>query len=308
LSTMKMSEQTLLNRCAKKLARPLSQLACSRVLYKPFRVLDAYLHFVLGLGSGTGWDLDSEVRAALSLTYRPEPVVFDVGANVGAWSDCFFSMNPAARLFLFEPSPTCCEEIAKRPQLRNANIVQAAIGERMGKAHLFFSEPTDGSASLHRRGDTFFEDLDYSQVEVDVLTIDDFIKANKVAFVDFLKMDVEGHELFALNGAKTALSERRIGALLFEFGSGNINSLTFFRQFWNLLASHGFRIWRITPGGKPVLIDEYYEDLEYFRGVSNYVAQLKDHPFAPISGGLVPAFDGSIKARTSEHASPISAA
>jgi FkbM family methyltransferase len=293
MSTMKMSERTLLNRSAKILAKPLSRLACSRLLYKPFRVLDAYLHFVLGLGSGTGWDLDSEVKAALSLTYRSEPVVFDVGANVGAWSDRFFSMNPAARLFLFEPSPACCKEIAKRPQLRNASVVQAAIGDRTGKALLFFSEPTDGTASLHRRGDTFFEDLNYHQLEVDVLTIDEFIKAHKLPFVDFLKMDVEGNELFALHGAKDALSERRIGALLFEFGSGNINSLTFFRQFWNLLASNGFRIWRITPGGKPVLIDEYYEDLEYFRGVSNYVAELKDHPFAPISGSLVAAFDGS---------------
>jgi hypothetical protein len=103
-------------------------------------------------------------------------------------------------------------------------------------------------------------------------------------FVDFLKMDIEGHELFALRGAETALKEHRIGALLFEFGGGNINSLTFFRQFWELLTSAGFRIWRITPGGKPVFIDEYYEDLEYFRGVSNYVAELKDHPFGAASG------------------------
>jgi FkbM family methyltransferase len=246
-------------------------------------MLDAYLNILVGKGSGSGWAIDSEVNAALSLTYRSEPVVFDVGANVGKWSVRFCVVKPATRLFIFEPSPVCREQIANKPQLRDATIIPAAVGERAGRAILHFSRPTDGSASLHRREDTFFEGRAYTQIEVDVVTIDDVMRAQQLKFIDFLKMDIEGHELFALQGAKAALSERRIGALLFEFGSGNINSQTFFRQFWNLLTSAGFRIWRITPSGELVVIDEYYEDLEYFRGVSNYVAELKDHPFAPTS-------------------------
>jgi FkbM family methyltransferase len=50
---------------------------------------------------------------------------------------------------------------------------------------------------------------------VDTVTIDDIIKAQQIEFIDFLKMDIEGHELFALHGAKDALAERRIGAMLF---------------------------------------------------------------------------------------------
>jgi len=281
---MKMRRWKWLDRTAKIIAAPLSRLAVSRPLFTPLRMLDAYLNILTGKGAGTGWDLNSEVQVALSLIYRPEPVIFDVGANVGKWSAKISAAKPASTLFLFEPSPACREQIAKRPQLDNATIVPAAVGERAGKALLHFSQPTDGSASLHPREDTFFEDRTYAQLEVDVITLDDFIKARQLEFVDFLKMDIEGHELFALLGAKTALSERRIGALLFEFGSGNVNSRTFFRQFWNLLTSAGFRIWRITPGGKQIAIDEYYEDLEYFRGVSNYVAELRDHPFAPAPG------------------------
>lgn len=67
--------------------------------------------------------------------------------------------------------------------------------------------------------------------------------------------------------------------LLFEFGSGNINSRTFFRELCDLITSAGFRIWRLTPSGGPVPIDEHYEDLEYFRAVSDYMAELKDHLF-----------------------------
>src|ERR1017187_4572149 len=223
-----------LNRSAKMLAKPLSLLVCSRLLYQPFTMIDAYLNYLLGKGAGSGGDLESEVNAALSLIHRPEPVIFDVGANVGLWSELFSAANPAARLLMFEPSPECRKEIANRPSLRNASVIPAAVGAQAGRAFLFFSEPTDQSASLYRREDAFFQDRTYSQIEVDTVTIDDVIKAQLIEFVDFLKMDIEGHELFALHGAKDALSERRIGAMLFEFGSGNINSQTFFHQFWDL--------------------------------------------------------------------------
>jgi FkbM family methyltransferase len=278
---MKLRRWKWMDRAAKILASPLSRLAVSRLFFTSLRMLDAYLNILVGKGSGNGWALDDEVSAALSLTYRPEPVIFDVGANVGKWSARLCAAKPAAKVFIFEPSPACLERIADRPLLQNSIIIPAAVGAQPGKALLHFSQPTDGSASLHLREDSFFEDRTYSQIEVDVVTIDGVIKDQQLEFVDFLKMDIEGHELFALLGAKTALAEKRIGALLFEFGSGNINSQTFFRQFWNLLTASGFRIWRITPGGKLLAVDEYYEDLEYFRGVSNYVAELKDHPFAP---------------------------
>jgi FkbM family methyltransferase len=281
---MKLRRWKWLDRGAKALAIPLSRLAVSRLFFTPLRMLDAYINILVGKGSGSGWAMESEVSTALWLTHRREPVIFDVGANVGKWSQRLSIAMPAAKLYLFEPSPVCRERIALRPQLADATLIPAAVGEKAGKALLHFSQPTDGSASLHQRKDTFFEDRTYTQIEVDMVTIDDVIRERQLEFVDFLKMDIEGHELFALRGAETALKEHRIGALLFEFGGGNINSLTFFRQFWELLTSAGFRIWRITPGGKPVFIDEYYEDLEYFRGVSNYVAELKDHPFGAASG------------------------
>src|SRR5205814_2283292 len=159
-SLMQLHKPTLLNRFAKSMAKPLSRIACSRPLLKPSRAAMAYLNFLLGQGAGSGWDIDHEVRAAVSRIYRDHPVVFDIG------------------------------------------------------------------------------------------TIDDVIQREGIAFVDFMKMDIEGYELFALRGAKQALAEHRIGALAFEFGSGNVNSRTFFRDLWELLTLHGFRMWRVTPGGR----------------------------------------------------------
>ena len=120
-----------------------------------------------------------------------------------------------------------------------------------------------------------FRDLNYTTVEVEVSTIDQVIESQTIDFVDFMKMDAKGHELFALRGARQSLASRKIGALSFEFGCGNINSRTFFRDFWELLTGAGFSIWRIAPSGKDVPVRDYYEDAEYFRGATNYVAELK---------------------------------
>jgi hypothetical protein len=90
-----------------------------------------------------------------------------------------------------------------------------------------------------------------------------------------MKLDIEGAELSALLGAAASLSRGRIDTIAFEFGSANVYSRTFFRDFWQLLADAGFRLWRILPGGGLLAVDSYSEQLEHFRGVSNYLASVR---------------------------------
>jgi FkbM family methyltransferase len=237
------------------------------------RLLDAYLNFLMGKGSGAGWDLAHEIKVAASCITRPDPVVFDVGANVGDWSAGFQAMVPNARLFLFEPLPAACDVIRQR-NLRNAVLIPCAVGDAARRARFYFALPTARTASLYPRRESYFQHREYECTEVEVVTLDQMIAEHRIAFVDFMKMDIEGHELRALEGAQIALNERRIGALSFEFGSGNINSRTFFHDIWEFLTNRGFKLSRITPSGRLLPIEEYYEDCEYFRGVSNYIAQL----------------------------------
>ena len=275
---MNFHKPTLYNKIGKRIAPFFSRIACSSLLQRPVRFADAYINVLLGRGAGTGWSISEEARAVFEHVHRPAPVIFDVGANVGDWSAAILQRIPNARLFMFEPSPECRDQIM-RLNLPIAKLEPCAVGEFNGRAALYRSSVLDGSASLHARGETYFKDRIYDTIEVDVETLDAIIQHEGIDFVDFLKMDIEGHELAALRGAEEALDAHKIGALSFEFGGGNINSRTFFRDFWELLSSHGFRIGRITPGGILLEVTAYYEDLEYFRGVSNYIAELKAHPF-----------------------------
>lgn len=255
------------------MAKPLSWLACSSWLYKPSRVMNIYFNCLVGKGSG-GWELGDEVRSALRRIRRPQPVVFDVGANVGGWSQQLLQARPEARILMFEPSPTC-QAIIRKKNLPGTKLFPFALGEKAETREYYSSSETDGSASLYSRRDTAFHELPYHQSTVEVRTLDDVIESEGIVVVDFMKMDIEGHELFALRGAKRSLAAGKIRALSFEFGCGNINSRTFFRDFWDLLTSANFAIYRITPSGKDIPLRDYYEDHEYFQAATNFVAELK---------------------------------
>ena len=86
-----------------------------------------------------------------------------------------------------------------------------------------------------------------------------------------LKLDVEGHELSALSGATETL--KQIELVQFEFGGGNIDSHTYFQDFWYFFKNLDFDLYRLTPRG-PVVVNEYTELLEVFRP-TNYFAVRK---------------------------------
>jgi FkbM family methyltransferase len=267
-------EPGVLNRLAKHAAPYLAQVLRPAPLQASARLAGTYLSILQGFGAGSGWDLRGEIDVAVELVRRSRPVIFDVGANRGDYAAelqrALAHLDP--QFLLFEPSPAC-QEILERRSIPGARLIRAAVGESPGTADLTFSAPGSPTASLHERRDSYFQSTPAtSRVQVDVVTIDGVMAESGVTLVDFMKIDTEGHDLAVLLGASEALREGRVRVLTFEFGSGQINSRTFFHDFWDLLQPLGFALRRICPGGRTVPVDEYYEDLEYFRGVTNYLA------------------------------------
>jgi FkbM family methyltransferase len=269
-SALRLSSSRL-SRFAKMLAPALSRAATSPLLLKLSRYAEAYMNILLGKGSGTGWDLSGEIRAACSTFHSRDPFVLDVGANQGDWSRMLLAKVPGARITMFEPAQGCQTHLQPLVGDR-VKLVPFAVGAALGTAELWSSSETDGAASLHPRKDTYFATAQFRPQQVEVTSIDHYLSHNGPERVDFMKLDIEGHELAALQGAETSLSQGKIRALAFEFGAANLNSRTFFRDFWDYLRLRNFDLLRITPGGRLLAVPDYSEDLEYFRGVTNYLA------------------------------------
>lgn len=241
--------------------------------------IEAYMAFLQGKG-GQGGDRAHlwEINGARQCIFRKTPVVFDVGANVGHWSKTFFEAQPQATVFQIEPLVGCQNAIRAR-KLPNSILVPVALGAEEGTAKLLSPSSTSGIASFHSRNDSRWKDLTYEEIEVSVTTVPKLLDVHNIDFLDFMKMDIEGHELAVLQGAEEAFSRKKIGGLSFEFGPGNVNSRTMFIDFYELLSDHGFEVLRIRPGGGLIALPEYDEASEYYRGSCNYVARLKEHPF-----------------------------
>ena len=159
--------------------------------------------------------------------------------------------------------------------LPNSILIPKAVSSKPTKVELYTDSPTSGLASLHQRQESYFKNNKFTSFAVDTITIDEIVSEYNLEYIDFIKIDIEGHELEALKGAAKSLASGMIKALAFEFGSGSLNSRTFFRDFWGLLSPLGYKIYRILPSSQMMPIKEYYEDCEYFRGVSNYLAVLQ---------------------------------
>lgn len=104
--------------------------------------------------------------------------------------------------------------------------------------------------------------------EVNVLTLD---SCQQLAFVqpDLVKMDVEGHELEVLKGVTETL--RSVQVVQFEFGGRNIDSKTFFQDFYCFFRDYGFDIFRLQQRG--LLPAESYTQLDETFATTNYFAQ-----------------------------------
>jgi hypothetical protein len=107
---------------------------------------------------------------------------------------------------------------------------------------------------------------------VNIEKLDDFITTNDLQYIDLLKLDIEGNELNALFGASDALRKGIVKAIQFEFGSCNIDSRTYFRDFWNLLSGQ-YNIYRVIKDGLHP-ITHYSEYDEIFTTI-NYYAEIK---------------------------------
>ena len=189
--------------------------------------------------------------------------VFDVGANKGEYTKMLMEIFPDSKIHCFEPAAETYRLLIEHIGT-NENVVlnNFALGDQVQASRLYYDRKGSSLASLYHRQLDYF-DIDFSQSEmVDVGTLDDYCEKNQVMKIDFLKMDIEGNEFKALQGASHLLEEKRIDVIQIEFGGCNIDSRTYFRDFWNLL-NESYYVYRILRNGL-WKITGYTERLECF--------------------------------------------
>lgn len=170
---------------------------------------------------------------------RLNSVVLDVGALFGQYTLLAAKYAPQGRVLAFEPSPTSrqrLEEHIRRNRLANVAVVPAAVSDKPGRAQFQLSADAGNNGLV--RGDR--TTIARETIEVAVTTIDAAVEQAGLPRVDMIKMDVEGAEWLALQGAYATL-----------------------RQYQPLLLVEIERAGQEQLGGTPEQLGSYLRDLGY---------------------------------------------
>jgi FkbM family methyltransferase len=123
---------------------------------------------------------------------RPGDVVVDLGGNLGIFTRYAYHMG-ASKIVTFEPDRRYFE-ILKQNAPENAVLFNAAIADTLGTLTLTESSHLGGSNLWHHK------DPLQTQYDVNLYTLDFILDNNLIDRIDFLKVDIEGSEIIALNG------------------------------------------------------------------------------------------------------------
>lgn len=201
-------------------------------------------------------------------------VLFDVGANVGTYSKLLFDVfGRKAKIYSFEPSEKTYELF-----LETTKNIDTVIPNNFGFSDkeycesLFTNVAGSGLASVYKRRLDHFEIVLDEVEEIRLSTVDTYCAENGISRIHFLKLDVEGHEVNVLNGAGKMIDNKRIDFIQFEFGGCNIDSRTYFQDFFYLLKNN-YIIYRILKDGLHEIVS--YKETDEIFITTNYLAVKK---------------------------------
>ena len=214
-------------------------------------------------------------------------VLFDVGANHGVWTGAFLSVagHKTSRAELFEPLPGNQQTIAEQKDrglygehASKVTVNPHGISNEAAKVTIHFDTERSGFASMA-------SDVCHlpsrnvelkNTIDVDVFTIDEVCAKKGIKAIDVLKIDIEGFELFALQGADGMFGNRAVDVCLFEFGPHQLAHRHIFKDFYEFFTSRGYDLYKYRIGGAALIpITEYMSTYEMFDRVSMFLAHRK---------------------------------
>jgi FkbM family methyltransferase len=149
---------------------------------------------------------------------KPGAVMLDIGANIG--NHAIYLSNSFDRIICFEPSPYIAERLTKNITLsRLTNIEVHTVGLSNREAALHYKLDTSGNLGASH----FLSEADEQTIELPVCRGDDHLSRKGLNRVDFIKVDVERHEVEVFEGLKLTISRRR-PIIAFEFHGTSLGS------------------------------------------------------------------------------------
>lgn len=191
------------------------------------------------------------------------PLVFDVGARYGETTARYLSIFSRPTIYSFEPFPSSFRRVVSRFAGDVRVIPQnLAISDSSGmrdfrvnleieadsEAELAVIEGTNSLLPRPASGRRYYPEkatLD-SVIQVETITVDRFVAQNQIDHIHILKLDIQGGELMALQGARHMLEQHAVSLIYTEvMFVEHYASSPLLLHIWDQLDKYGYSLFNI---------------------------------------------------------------
>lgn len=145
---------------------------------------------------------------------KPNMVVLDIGAHIGYFTRLVSKfVGSDGKIYAFEPDEENFRLLKKNTaHLKNVKAFKLAITDKKEIRDFYLSQSRTGNHSL-------IAGVVPNQIKITVIAsdLDSILKQEGEKKVNFIKMDIEGGEPFAIEGMKNILAQNKNIALVSEF-------------------------------------------------------------------------------------------
>lgn len=188
-------------------------------------------------------ELRSFLRAIAGRGFAPTRIL-DVGANSGTWTRVAREVFPDALFLLIEPQPEMRAQLNKLCiEFPSISWVEAAVGSSEHEALFTIWEDLAGSSFLWNADPALI--ASGRQRKVLLRTLDDVLLEQNFCTPELAKLDIQGLELEALQGATTLLGTTELFILevsLFPFLPG----MPIFKDVVRFMSDWGYEMYDIV--------------------------------------------------------------
>lgn len=191
-------------------------------------------------------EYEPELSSISAKLIDPEDMVIDVGANFGWYATLFAAKATAGKVYAYEPSPRTFENLAANLAFNEMEdrIVSrnVCVGESSGSVTLELGSTSEsGLAHVVTQGGATTAEVPMVRIDEDLHEL-----TNQVAYI---KVDVEGFEMFALKGAVGLLQGPDQPIIQIELNEEALVRAGCSRQqVTDFLSSLGYEFWEVLPG------------------------------------------------------------
>lgn len=144
-----------------------------------------------------------------TLVGRRNPVILEIGANIGQTTIEFLREMPDAKIFCFEPDPRAISEFKRNVLAENVHLVECAVGNINGTIKFYQSSGIDEYDNWNQSGSIrtpkdhvkVWPKVNFdNKIEVPIVRLDDWASGQHLKRIDFIWADIQGAEGDLISG------------------------------------------------------------------------------------------------------------